>query len=111
MTDYKLTVVKTSQGNYQVSHYYKARPVEAKWLPEVIDYMVRLDALTLENQPSYINVGEMDRKILESIREGIIRRESKMILKTKLIRDLTRLLSRLPDIRSAEEILGDLRSR
>lgn len=75
---YRFEVVKTTTGDYQVRHYYKAQPTKIDKLAGVINHLFRLDVKVLRKDPLYLSMAPDEIEVLESVREGILRRDESL---------------------------------
>ena len=75
MVEYKLTVIGTGDGQYLVNYYHKIPDEKFENISNVIDFIFGLELKVLEAEPSYISLNERDREVIESVRQGIIRRD------------------------------------
>ncbi len=72
MVEYKLTVVGYSDGTYAVNYYPKAFMQKKDSLPEVVEYISKLEKTVLKAEPCYAYIKKEEIKLFEMIRKIIL---------------------------------------
>ena len=73
MVEYKLTVVKTRAGKYQVSHYHKIEPTEIQDFPSLINHLLSYsDSETFVLEPIIVDCSQEEETAIRNIRQLIL---------------------------------------
>jgi len=78
MVEYKLTVVKTSDGEYLVNRYHKVHDIKVKNFDDVLAYIGRTDKDILEVEPILIGLTAAELTIVRKVRSIFLNLESSL---------------------------------
>ena len=78
MVEYKLTVVKTSDGEYLVNWYHKVPDIKVKNFDDVLAYIGRTDKDILKVEPTLIGLTVAELTRVRKVRSILLNLESSL---------------------------------